>query len=106
MNKIRKGDEVVVIAGKDKGRRGTVLQILDNERVLIEGINIAKKHTKPNPNQGIEGGIVDREMPLDISNVLVFNPKTKKGDRGGIRVSDDGKTKERVFKSSGEVVDI
>jgi large subunit ribosomal protein L24 len=106
MNKIRKGDEVVVITGKDKGRRGTVLQILDNERVLIEGINIAKKHTKPNPNQGIEGGIVDREMPLDISNVLVFNPKTKKGDRVGIRVSDDGKTKERVFKSSGEVVDI
>lgn len=106
MNKLRKGDEVIVIAGKDKGRRGAVLQIIDNERVLVEGINIAKKHTKPNPNLGIEGGILDREMPLDISNVLLFNPKTKKGDRVGIRVSDDGRTKERIFKSSGEAVDI
>ncbi len=106
MNKLRKGDEIVVIAGKDKGRRGTVLQILDEQRVLIEGINVAKKHTKPNPNMGVEGGILDREMPLAISNVLVFNPKTKKGDRVGIRVSDDGKSKERVFKSSGEAVDI
>ncbi len=106
MNKLRKGDEIVVIAGKDKGRRGTVLQILDEQRVLVEGINVAKKHTKPNPNMGVEGGILDREMPLAISNVLVFNPKTKKGDRVGIRVSDDGKSKERVFKSSGEAVDI
>ena len=106
MNKMRKGDEVIVIAGKDKGRRGTVLEIVDNARVLVEGINVAKKHTKPNPNMGVEGGILDREMPLHISNVLVFNPKTKKGDRVGIRVSDDGKTKERVFKSSGEAVDI
>ena len=106
MNKIRKGDEIIVIAGKDKGRRGTVLHIIDDERVLVEGINIAKKHTKPNPNLGIEGGILDHEMPLDISNVLVFNPKTKKGDRVGIRVSDDGKAMERVFKSSGEAVDI
>ena len=106
MNKLRKGDEIVVIAGKDKGRRGTVLQILDERRVLVEGINVAKKHTKPNPNMGVEGGILDREMPLAISNVLVFNPKTKKGDRVGIRVSDDGKSKERVFKSSGEAVDI
>jgi large subunit ribosomal protein L24 len=106
MNKLRKGDEIVVTTGKDKGRRGTVLKILDNQRVLVEGINVAKKHTKPNPNMGIEGGILDREMPLAISNVLVFNPKTKKGDRVGIRVSDDSKTKERIFKSSGEVVDI
>jgi large subunit ribosomal protein L24 len=106
MNKIRKGDEVIVIAGKDRNRRGTVLQIIDNERVLIEGINIAKKHVKPNPNLGIEGGILDREMPLDISNVHLFNPKTQKGERIGIRVSDDGKRKERIFKSSGEVVDI
>jgi large subunit ribosomal protein L24 len=106
MNKLRKGDEVIVIAGKDKGRRGTVLQVFDNGRVLVEGINVAKKHTKPNPNMGIEGGILDREMPLDISNVLVFNPKSKKGERVGIRVSDDGKTKERIFKSSGEAVDI
>jgi large subunit ribosomal protein L24 len=106
MNKLRKGDEIIVIAGKDKGRRGTVLQIVDEDRVLVEGINIAKKHTKANPNMGVEGGILDREMALAVSNVLVFNPKTKKGDRVGIRVSDDGKTKERIFKSSGEAVDI
>ena len=106
MNKLRKGDEVVVIAGKDKGRRGTVLQIFDNERVLIEGINVAKKHTKANPNMGVEGGILDREMPMAVSNIQIFNPKTKKGERVGIRISDDGKTKKRIFKSSGEAVDI
>lgn len=106
MKKIRKGDEIIVIGGKDKGRRGTVLRIIDDGKVLVEGINIAKKHTKPNPNLGIEGGILDREMPLDISNVLVFNPKTKKGERIGFRVSEDGKKKERFFKSSGEAVDI
>ena len=83
-----------------------MLQIFDNERVLVEGINVAKKHTKANPNMGIEGGILDREMPMAFSNIQVFNPKTKKGERVGIRVSDDGKKKERVFKSSGEVVDI
>ena len=105
MNKIRKGDEVVVISGKDKGRRGTVLQVFDDERVLIEGANIAKKHQKPNPNMGIQGGIVDREMPLDISNIMLFNPKTKKGDRVGIRVNENG-SKERIFRSSGETVDI
>jgi large subunit ribosomal protein L24 len=105
MNKIRKGDEVVVITGKDKGRRGTVLQVFDDQRVLVEGANIAKKHQKPNPNMGIQGGIIDREMPLDISNVMVFNPKTKTGDRVGIRVNDDG-SKERVFRSSGDTVDI
>ena len=106
MNKLRKGDEVIVIAGKDKGRRGTVLQIIDDVRVLVEGINIAKKHTKANPNLGVEGGILDQEMPLAISNIQVFNPKSKKGERIGIQVSDDGKTKQRIFKSSGEVVDI
>jgi large subunit ribosomal protein L24 len=105
MNKIRKGDEIVVITGKDKGRRGTVLRIFDDERVLVEGVNVAKKHQKPNPNEGVPGGIIDREMPLDISNVLVFNPKTKKGDRVGIKVSDDG-SKERIFRSTGETVDI
>jgi large subunit ribosomal protein L24 len=105
MNKIRKGDEVVVITGKDKGRRGTVLTILAHDRVLVEGINVAKKHQKGNPNQGIQGGIVDKEMPIAISNVMVFNPKTKKGDRVGIRSLDDGK-KVRYFKSNGEVVDI
>ena len=105
MNKIRKGDEVIVITGKDKGRRGTVLQVFDDQRVLVEGANIAKKHQKPNPNLGVQGGIIDREMPLDISNVMVFNPKTKTGDRVGIRVNDDG-SKERVFRSSGDTVDI
>ena len=105
MNKIRKGDEVVVITGKDKGRRGTVLQIFKDDRVLVEGVNVVKKHQKANPNMGVQGGIVDQEMPLDISNVMVFNPKTKKGERVGIRVNDDG-SKERVFRASGETVDI
>ena len=106
MNKMRKGDEIIVVTGKDKGRRGTVLQVFDDERVLVEGVNVAKKHTKPNPNMGVQGGIVDQDMPIDISNVMVFNPKTKKGDRVGIKVSDDGKTKERIFRSTGEAVDI
>ena len=107
MNKIRKGDEVVVITGKDKGRRGTVLQVLDDDRLLVEGINIARKHQKANPNAmpPVQGGIVDKEMPIAISNVLKFNPKTKKGDRIGIRVSDVG-GKVRIFKSDNEVVDI
>ena len=105
MNKIKKGDEVVVRTGKDKGRRGTVLQIFDDERILVEGVNLAKKHTKPNPNVGEQGGILDKAMPLDISNVLVFNPKSKKGERVGIRVNDDG-SKERIFRGTGDVVDI
>jgi len=105
MNKIRKGDEVVVVTGKDKGRRGTVLRVYVDGRVLVEGVNIAKKHQKPNPNLGVQGGIVDREMPLDISNVMVFNPKTKKGDRVGFRVGDDG-SKVRIFRSTGETVDL
>jgi large subunit ribosomal protein L24 len=104
MNKIRKGDEVIVITGKDKGRRGTVLQVFPDARVLVEGVNIAKKHIKPNPNIGEAGGIKDTAMPMDISNVLVFNPKTKKGERVSFRVGKDGK-KVRVFKS-GDVVDI
>jgi len=104
MNKIRKGDEVIVKAGKDKGRRGTVLQVFDDERILVEGVNLAKKHIKPNPNIGELGGIKDTAMPLDISNVLVFNPKSKKGERVGFRVEKDGK-KVRIFKS-GDVVDI
>jgi len=104
MNKIRNGDEVVVTTGKDKGRRGTVLEVFQ-DTVLVEGINIARKHQKGNPNQGVEGGIIDKAMPLAISNVLVFNPKTKKGERVGIRVAEDG-SKERVFRQSGEVVDI
>jgi large subunit ribosomal protein L24 len=104
MNKIRKGDEVIVTTGKDKGRRGTVLQVFDDERILVEGVNLAKKHIKPNPNIGELGGIKDTAMPLDVSNVLLFNPKSKKGERVGFRVEKDGK-KVRVFKS-GDVVDI
>ena len=105
MNKIKKGDEIIVTTGKDKGRRGTVLQVFDDERVLVEGINIAKKHQKPNPNAGVQGGIVDQAMPLDISNILVFNPKSQKGERVGFRANEDG-TKERIFRGSGEAVDI
>lgn len=105
MNKIRKGDEVIVRSGKDKGRRGTVLRVFADGRVLVEGINVAKKHVKPNPNVGEPGGIVDREMPMDVSNVMVFNPKTKKGERVGFDVNKDG-SKVRVFRQSGDVVDI
>jgi len=104
VKKIRKGDEVIVTAGKDKGRRGTVLKVLDDDRVLVEGVNLAKKHIKPNPNIGEAGGIRDTAMPMDISNVLVFNPKAKKGERVGFRTEKDG-NKVRVFKS-GDVVDI
>jgi large subunit ribosomal protein L24 len=104
VNKIRKGDEVIVTTGKDRGRRGTVLQVMEDDRVLVEGVNLAKKHIKPNPNIGEMGGIKDKAMPLEISNVLVFNPKTKKGERVGFRVEEDG-SKVRVFKS-GDVVDI
>jgi large subunit ribosomal protein L24 len=105
MNKIRKGDDVIVTTGKDKGRRGTVLRVFDDGRVLVEGINLAKKHVKPNPNAGEPGGIQDKAMPIDVSNVLVFNPKSKKGERVGFRVEDDG-SKVRVFSGSGDVVDI
>jgi large subunit ribosomal protein L24 len=104
MNKIRKGDDVVVIAGKDKGKRGTVLNRLNDELLVVEGVNRVKKHTKPNPMKGQPGGIVEKEMPIQISNVALFNPATKKADRVGFKVLDDGR-KVRVFKSNGEVVD-
>jgi len=104
VKKIRKGDEVIVTTGKDKGRRGTVLQVFDDARILVEGVNLAKKHIKPNPNIGEMGGIRDTAMPMDVSNALVFNPKTKKGERVGFEVRDDG-TKVRVFKN-GDAVDI
>ena len=104
MNKIRKGDEVVVICGKDKGRRGSVNQIIDDKRIIVTGINQAKKHVKPNPNAGIEGGIVKKDMPIQISNVMLVNPATGKGDRVGFKMLEDGK-KVRFFKSNGEVVD-
>lgn len=103
-NRIRKGDDVIVLAGKDKGKRGTVIRVLD-ERVVVENINLVKKHVKPNPNKGEQGGIVDKEMPLHISNIAVFNPTVDKGDRVGFKTLDDGR-KVRVFKSNGEVVDV
>jgi large subunit ribosomal protein L24 len=105
MNKIRKGDQVVVITGKDKGKRGTVLGVsADVERVLVEGINRVKKHTKPNPMRGTSGGILEKEMPIHVSNVAIFNPATGKADRVGFKTLDD-KRKVRVFRSNGEVVD-
>ena len=104
MRKIRKNDDVIVIAGKDKGKRGSVLRVLDNDRVMVENINIAKRHTKPNPNKGVGGGIVEKEMPLHISNVALYNPAAKKGDRVGIRMLEDGR-KVRFFKSNNEVID-
>jgi len=102
---IKKGDEIIVITGKDKGRRGTVISVLDDERVLVENVNVAKKHQKPNPNAGIQGGIIEKEMPLQVSNVMLFNPVTKKGDRVGVRTLEDGR-KVRFFKSNDEVVDV
>ncbi|MEZ5534687.1 MAG: 50S ribosomal protein L24 [Thiolinea sp.] len=103
MNKIRKNDEVVVITGKNKGQHGTVLQVFANGKVLVKGVNVVKKHTKPNPTLGIQGGIVEKEMPLDKSNVMVVNPETGKGDRVGFKLLENG-DKIRVFKSNGEPV--
>lgn len=105
MKRFRKGDQVVVISGKDKGRQGTVLKVMADDQVLVESINMVKKHTKPNPMQGVEGGIVDKEMPLHVSNVMLFNPVANKGDRVGFKVLEDGR-KVRYFKSNGEVVDV
>lgn len=104
MNKIRKGDEVVVIAGRDKGRRGTVLKVA-GDKVVVENINMVKRHTKPNPQRQVQGGIVQKEAPVDISNVMLWNAVTKKGDRVGIRTLADGR-KVRFFKSNNEVVDV
>ncbi len=103
MEKIRKGDDVIVITGKDKGKRGTVTVRVDAERVIVEGVNRAKKHVKPNPVKGEVGGIVDKDMPIHISNVALFNPATQKADRVGFKVLEDGR-KVRVFKSNGEQV--
>ena len=104
MNKIRKGDGVIVIAGRDKGKRGVVLSRVDEQQVLVEGVNRVKKHAKPNPMKGQQGGIVAKEMPIQISNVALFNPATQKADRVGIKTLEDGR-KVRVFKSNGEAVD-
>ncbi len=106
MRKIRKGDDVVVMVGKDNGKRGKVLKVLpDVDKVIVENVNIVKKHTKPNPQAGVAGGIVEKEMPIHVSNVMLYNPQTKKGDRVGFRVLEDGR-KVRVFKSNDEVVDV
>lgn len=104
MQKIRKGDDVIVTTGKDKGKRGTVLRRVDDKHLLVEGVNRAKKHQKPNPMKGQTGGIVDVDMPIDISNVALFNPQTQKADRVGFKTLEDGR-KVRIFKSNGEVVD-
>ena len=103
MNKIRKGDEVIVIAGRDKGKRGTVSLRVDADRVVVDGINLVKKHAKPNPTKGVTGGIVEKAMPIQQSNVAIFNKATGKADRVGIKTLQDG-TRVRVFKSSGEEI--
>ena len=104
MQRIRQGDLVVVTAGKDKGRTGTVIRVYKDDRVLVENVNIARKHQKPNPNLGVAGGIIEKEMPLDASNVMIVNPATQKGDRVGFRHLEDGR-KVRYFKSNNEVLD-
>ncbi len=103
MEKIRKGDEVVVITGRDKGKRGTVSARIDERHVTVDGINVVKKHARPNPMKGVAGGIVDKVMPIDQSNLMIFNPASGKGDRVGFRMLEDG-TKVRVFRSNGEQV--
>ncbi|MCY3853454.1 MAG: 50S ribosomal protein L24 [Gammaproteobacteria bacterium] len=105
MNRIRKGDTVVVMVGKDRGRQGTVLRMLSGNRVVVEGLNLVKRHTKPNPQAGLQGGIVEREAPLDLSNVQIYNPTTQRPDRVGFRSLEDGR-KVRFFKSNKEVIDI
>jgi len=104
MEKIRKGDDVIVTTGKDKGKRGTVLRIVDARHLVVEGVNRVKKHQRPNPMKGTTGGIVDREMPLHVSNVAIFNPATKKADRVGTKLLEDGR-RVRTYKANGEVID-
>lgn len=104
MNRLRKGDEVVVIAGRSKGQTGHVLNIMEKDRLLVENVNMVKRHTKPNPARGTQGGIIDKEAPIHASNVMLFNPATNKGDRVGFKKLEDGR-KVRFFRSTGEVVD-
>jgi large subunit ribosomal protein L24 len=104
MNRIKKGDEVIVISGRDKGKRGAVLHRVDDDHLVVEGVNRVKKHARPNPMKGVTGGIVDKDLPIHISNVALFNPATQKADRVGIKSLEDGR-KVRVFKSNGEQVD-
>ena len=105
MRKIKKGDDVVVLTGRDKGKRGTVLRVVDEEHVLVENVNLVKKHQKGNPQRGVANGIVDKEMPLHVSNVGLYNPQAGRADRVGFRMLEDGR-KVRVLKSDGEVVDV
>lgn len=105
MARVRKGDEVMVMAGKDKGKRGLVLQVKPDDRLVVEGVNLVKRHMKPNPRSGTSGGIVDMEKPIHTSNVRLYNAATGKGERIGVRYLEDGR-KVRYFKSTGEVVDI
>ena len=102
--RIKKGDEVVVLAGRDKGKRGTVLRRVDADHVVVEGVNRVKKHQRPNPMKGEQGGIIDKDLPIHVSNIALFNPQTQKADRAGVKVLEDGR-KVRVFKANGEQVD-
>ena len=104
MNRIRKGDEVSVLSGRDKGKRGTVLRRIDAEHVVVEGVNRVKKHQRPNPMKGEQGGIVDKDLPIHVSNIALYNPGTQKADRAGVKTLEDGR-KVRVFKSNGEQVE-
>ena len=104
MRKIKKGDDVIIISGKDKGKRGTVLRMIDSDLVVIEGVNKVKKHQRPNPNKGSTGGIVEMEKPIHVSNVAIYNPSTQKPDRVGFKILDD-KRKVRCFKSNGQLLD-
>ncbi|MFV0478870.1 MAG: 50S ribosomal protein L24 [Parahaliea sp.] len=103
MLKIKRDDEVVILAGKDKGKRGKVRKVLADNRLIVTGVNMVKKHTRPNPQMGVAGGIVEREAPIQVSNVAIFNPATSKADRVGFKV--EGDTKKRIFKSNGEAID-
>lgn len=105
MAKIKRDDEVIVLTGKDKGKRGSVRTVLDDDRVIVSGVNMMKKHTKPNPQMGVTGGIVEKEAPIQVSNIAIFNPATSKADRVGYQVMDGGK-KVRIYKSSGEQIDV
>jgi large subunit ribosomal protein L24 len=105
MRRLRKGDDVVMVAGKDRGKRGKLLRVLADDKVIVENVNVVKRHTKPNPQRNMPGGIIDKEMPVHASNVMLWNPVSKKGDRVGFRTLEDGR-KVRYFKSTDELVDI
>lgn len=105
MRKIRKGDDVIVIAGKDKGKTGSVNRVVSSERIIVDGVNMVKRHTKGNPQQNVPGGIIDKEAPIHVSNVMIYNSNSGEGDRVGFKILEDGK-KVRIFKSSGEQIDV